>query len=64
METKIEFRHYIVIRIPKDKKADSQKIYYILVIREKSLEKEYKRLKVRKIKAHYILKESDPGKLI
>ena len=62
--TKIEFRHCVVVGMRKGQEKDPQKTYYILVVREKSLEKEYERLGVGEVKAHYISKESDTGKLV
>ena len=64
MATKIEFRHCVIVGMLKDQEGDPQKTYYILVVREKPLEKEYERLAVGKVEARYVSKESDTGKLV
>jgi hypothetical protein len=64
MATKIEFRHCVVVGMRKDQEEGPRKAYYILVVREKPLEKEYERLGVGKVEARYISKESDTGKLV
>jgi len=64
MATKIEFRHCVVVGMRKDQEEDPQKTYYILVVREKPLKKEYERLGVGEVEARYVSKESDTGKLV
>jgi len=54
----------VVVGMRKGQEKDPQKTYYILVVREKPLEKEYERLGVGEVEAHYILKKSDTGKLV
>lgn len=62
--TGIEFRHCVVVGMPRGREKDSQKTYYILVVRVKALEKEYERLGVGEVKARYVSKESDTRKLV
>jgi hypothetical protein len=59
MATNIEFRHCVVVGMLEDQVEDPQKIYCILVVREKPQEKEYERLGVGKVEARYVSKESD-----
>jgi len=48
----------------KDKKEDPKKTYFILIVREISLGNRYKRFRVRKVEARYILMESYTRKLL
>jgi hypothetical protein len=64
MEAKNPFKHCVVIGMRNDKKENSQKTYYILVIQEKSPNKGYKRLGVGEVEACYVSKESFAGKLV
>jgi hypothetical protein len=64
METKIEFRHCVVVGMRDDQEKDPQKTYYILIVREKPLEKKYERLGVGEVEACYVSKESDTAKLV
>jgi hypothetical protein len=64
MEIKIEFRHCVVVGMRDDQEKDPQKTYYILLVREKPLEKKYERLGVGEVEACYVSKESDTGKLV
>ena len=62
--TKVEFRHCVVVGMRGGQEKDPQKTYYILVVREKPLEKKYERLGVGEVKACYVSKESDTRKLV
>lgn len=63
MGTKVSFKRYIVVGVRVDRKEDPKKTYYILVVLKTQL-KEYKRLGVREVKAPYVLKEGNLGKLL
>ena len=64
MADRIKFKHYVIISIgDDDEKIDPRKTYYFLLVREKQGRGGYKRLRVGKVEARYISKESDAGKL-
>jgi len=58
------FKHCVVIGMRSNGKQDPQKTYYILVVQEEPQDKGYKRLGVGEVKARYVSKESDTGKLV
>jgi hypothetical protein len=62
--TKISFKYYIVVGVRVDGEEDPEKTYYILVVLKTQLEKECKRLGVGEVKAPYVLKKGDLGKLL
>jgi len=64
MGANIQFKYCVVVGMRVDGEEDPQKTYYILVILKKPLRKGYKRLGVGEVKAPYVSKKSDTGKLL
>jgi hypothetical protein len=61
---RIEFKHCVVVGMdPEYRKKDSQKTYYVLLVREKQGKEGYERLGVGKVEAQYVSRESNAGKL-
>ncbi|KAF2180167.1 HET-domain-containing protein [Zopfia rhizophila CBS 207.26] len=58
------FKHCVVVGMRQDEKKDSQKTYYILIVKKKLQGEGYERLGVGEIEARYVSKEGNPGKLV
>jgi hypothetical protein len=52
------------MRMRQDAEEDPQETYYILVVRREPQDERYKRLGVGEVRAPYVSKESDTGKLV
>ncbi|KAF2174745.1 hypothetical protein K469DRAFT_725092 [Zopfia rhizophila CBS 207.26] len=61
--TNIHFQHCVVIGMRKDTEEDAEKAYYILLVRKASLENQYERVVLGKIKARCVSKEYCKGEL-
>ncbi|KAK3347057.1 heterokaryon incompatibility protein-domain-containing protein [Lasiosphaeria hispida] len=60
----VEFKHCVVVGMGEyDEKEDLQKIYYVLMIREKAGGRKYERLGVGKVEAQYVSTGCEAGTL-